>query len=147
MRPWWLAGAILLATVVSCSSGDEGIDIVDARLGEPAGPNAALYFTASGGDEPDQLLGASTAIAADVQIHETTTNEDGTMSMRPVDGLDIPADGELILEPGGYHLMLVDVERVEAGDEIDVTLIWENHGEMTIPVEVVAPANTMSDDA
>lgn len=147
MRSSWLAGAILLTAVVSCSSGDGTIEIVDARLGEPAGPNAALYFTVSGGDEPDRLLGARATVAADVQIHETTTGEDGTMSMRPVDGLDIPADGELILEPGRYHLMLVDVERVEAGDEIDVTLIWENSGEMTIPVDVVAPADTMSDDA
>ncbi len=57
------------------------------------------------------------------------------------------ADGELVLEPGGYHLMLVDVERVVAGDEIDVTLIWENSGEMTVPVDVVAPGDTMSDDA
>lgn len=142
-----LAGAILLATVSACSGGDETIEVVDARLGEPAGPNAALYFTASGGDEPDRLLGARTAVAAEVQIHETTTSEDGTTTMRPVDGLDLPADGQLVLEPGGYHLMLVDVERVDAGDEIDVTLIWENSGERTIPVDVVAPADTMRDDA
>lgn len=147
MRFRGLTGAILLATVVSCSGGDGAIGIVDARLGEPAGPNAALYFTASGGDEPDRLLGARADVAAEVQIHETTTGEDGTMSMRPVDGLDLPADGELVLEPGGYHLMLVDVERVVAGDEVDVTLIWENSGEMTIPVDVVAPGDTMSDDA
>ncbi len=142
-----LAGAIVLATVTACGGGDEAIGVVDARLGEPTGPNAALYFTASGGDEPDRLLGARTAVAAEVQIHETTTGEDGTTTMRPVDGLDLPADGELVLEPGGYHLMLVDVERVDAGDEIDVTLIWENSGEWTIPVDVVAPADTMRDDA
>lgn len=146
MRLRWLAGAILLATVVSCSS-DATIEIVDARLGEPAGPNAALYFTALGGDSPDRLVGAHATIATEVQIHETTIGEDGTMRMRPVDGLDLPADGELVLEPGGYHLMLVDVERVEAGEEIDVSLIWENHAEMTIQVDVVAPGDTMSDDA
>lgn len=147
MRSRLIAGAILLATATACSSGDGTIEIVDARLGEPAGPNAALYFTASGGDEPDRLLGASAAIAAEVQIHESVTGEDGTMTMRPVDGLDLAADGELVLEPGSYHLMLVDVEPVEAGDEIDVTLIWENSGESTIPVAVVPPADTMSDDA
>lgn len=147
MRRSLLAGAILLATVAACSSGEETIEIVDARLGEPAGPNAALYFTASGGDEPDRLLGARAAVAAEVQIHETATGQDGSTTMRPVDGLDLPADGELVLEPGGYHLMLVDVERVESGDEVDVTLIWENSGEMTIPVDVVEPADTMSDDA
>jgi len=146
MRLWWLVGGILLATVVSCSS-DATTEIVDARLGEPTGPNAALYFTALGGDSPDRLVGARAAIATEVQIHETTTGEDGTMSMRPVDGLDLFADGELVLEPGGFHLMLVDVERVESGDEIDVTLVWENSGEMTIPVDVVAPGETISDDA
>lgn len=147
MRLWLLVAAILLATVTACSSGEKTIEIVDARLGEPAGPNAALYFTASGGDEPDRLLGARAAVAAEVQIHETAMGENGSTTMRPVDGLDLPADGELVLEPGGYHLMLVDVDRVEAGDDIDVTLIWENSGEWTIPVEVVEPADTMSDDA
>lgn len=147
MRRWLLVTAILLATVTACSSGDETIEIVDARLGEPAGPNAALYFTVSGGDEPDRLLGARAAAAAEVQIHETATGEDGTTTMRPIDGLDLPADGELVLEPGGYHLMLVDVERVEAGDEIEVTLFWESSGEWTIPVDVVPPADTMRDDA
>lgn len=142
-----LAGAILLVMVAACGGGDETIEVLDARLGEPAGPNAAVYFTASGGAGPDRLLGARTAVAAEVQLHETTTGEDGTTSMRPVDGLDLAAGGELVLEPGGYHLMLVDVERVEAGDEVDITLIWENSGESTIPVDVVAPAETMRDDA
>ena len=67
--------------------------------------------------------------------------------MRPVDGLDLPADDRLVLEPGGHHLMLVDVERVETRDEIDVTLIWENAGEWTIPVDVVAPADRIRDDS
>lgn len=147
MRHRWLAGAILLATVVSCSGGAEPIEVVDARLGEPTGPNAALYFTASGGGGPDRLVGARATVAAEIKIHETTVDEDGTMSMRPVDGLDLPADGELVLEPGGYHLMLMDVDRLEAGDEVEVTLIWENSGELTIPVDVVAPADTINDDA
>lgn len=43
--------------------------------------------------------------------------------------------------------MLIDVERLEAEYEIDVTLVWENEGKRTISADVVDPAETMSDDS
>jgi copper(I)-binding protein len=136
-----LLGALL---VVACGGGDGGLEVTEARMGQPTGPNAAVYFTVSnGGDQPDRLIAASTGVAASVQVHETAMAEDGTMSMHEVDGLDLPAGGTLALEPGGYHLMLIDAERADVGDTVQVTLDWENAGEMTIDVEVVAPGDTM----
>lgn len=136
-----LASTLLLA---ACSGGG-GPEISDARLGQPTGPNAAVYFTATGGGDADRLVGATTDVAGSVQIHETTMGDDGTMSMQPVGGLDLPADGALVLEPGGYHLMLLDADRLEIGDTIEVILEWETAGEQTIEAEVVDPGDTMID--
>lgn len=147
MRRRSLAAALTLCVVATaCAGGSSAIEVVDARIGAPQGPNAALYLTAVGGDKADRLVGARSTVASEVHIHETTHDEDGTVAMSNVDGLDLPAGGRLVLEPGGYHLMLTDVERLNPGDEVDITLIWENGGEWTISAEVVDPADTVIDD-
>ena len=137
-----LGGVLVL--VSACGSAGPP-EILEARVGAPTGPNAALHFTAIGGDEDDRLLGGHSAVASDIQIHETATDEDGTVKMGPVDGLELPAGGTLVLEPGGLHMMLMDVEPVEPGDEIDVTLVWENGGERTISAEVIDPADILDE--
>ncbi len=141
-----LAGTALLLAVLSTACGaDAGPITVDqARIGEPAGPNAALYLTATSNGAPDRLVGAETVVADVVEIHRTTVDADGVMSMERVDSLELAASGSLVLEPGGLHIMLVDVERVEAGDVVEVTLLWETAGEMTVEAEIVEPADTMS---
>lgn len=45
--------------------------------------------------------------------------------------------------PCGYQMMLIDVERLRPGDEVDVTMVWENGGEWTI--QVVDPAGIPED--
>lgn len=137
--------AALGLVVAACGGADGGIEISDARVGQPTGPNAALYFTATSGGEADRLVGASTGAASSVELHETSIGDDGTMSMQQVDGLDLAADGELVLEPGGYHLMLIGSDRMEVGDTVEVTVSWEQAGDMTIEAEVVEPGETMMD--
>jgi hypothetical protein len=122
------------------------VTVADVRIGQPAGPNAALYLTASAEGRGDRLTGAETDVARVVEIHESTTADDGTVAMRPVDGVEIPEGGSLVLEPGGLHLMLVDVERLEVGDAIEVTLMWETAGEMTVEAQVVDPGDTVGHD-
>jgi hypothetical protein len=130
-----------LLLVPGCGGGTEGLQISGARVGAPSGPNAALYFTARGG--PDALVSASTDVAREAQIHETVIGEEGTMSMRQVLRLEVPAGGELVLEPGGFHLMLVGVDELAVGDTVEITLVWENAGEVTVSAEVVEPSDTM----
>jgi hypothetical protein len=132
-----------LSLGAGCGGGAEGLQISEARVGAPTGPNAALYFTARGG--PDALLSASTDVAGDAQIHETVIGEEGTMSMRQVPRLEVPAGGELVLEPGGFHVMLVGIDELQVGATIEITLVWENAGEMTIEAEVVEPSDTMDE--
>lgn len=135
---------IVAILLVACGATSSGVQVAEARIGEPTGPNAALYFTASG--PSDRLIGARTEAAASIQIHDTVDNDDGTTGMQHLDFLELPEDDELVLEPGGYHLMLIGVDRLRVGDEIEVTLIWEQAGEMTLEaVEVVSPADTVGD--
>lgn len=138
-----VVGAVLM---VACGGDGGGITVTNARVGQPTGPNAAFYFTASSDGEADRLVGASTEAAASVELHETTTGDGGTLGMTPIEGVDLPADGSLVLEPGGYHVMLIDADRLEVGDTVEVTITWENAGEMVLEADVVEPSDTMSHD-
>lgn len=143
MRRSAVLAAVVALAMAACGGGGESVEVSDARVGQPTGPNAALYFVATSGGEADRLVGASTDFATAVELHETTMGEDGTMGMQAVEGLDLPAGGDLVLEPGGYHLMLVEADRMEVGDTIEVTISWEQAGDMTIEAEVVEPGETM----
>lgn len=140
--------ALAAGVLVTGCQGSEGLGVTEARVGAPTGPNAALYFTASNdGRDPDVLIGVSTDVAGGVEIHETTHDEDGTMGMRPVTSLDLPAGETLTLEPGGLHVMLIDVEPLEEGERISVTLHWQSAGDTEVEAEVVSPADTMAEGA
>jgi periplasmic copper chaperone A len=139
--------ALAVVGLVTACQGPGGIAVTHARVGVPAGPNAALYFTASNeGGETDVLTGASSDVAGAVEIHETTQADDGTMGMRPVTGLDLPAGETLTLEPGGLHMMLIDVEPLEEGDNIVVTLHWQSAGDVEVEADIVSPAETVTDE-
>ncbi|GAB4431258.1 MAG: copper chaperone PCu(A)C [Anaerolineae bacterium] len=87
----------------------------------------AFMVIENAGDTPDQLVGAtvSAEIARTVEIHETTVGENDVMQMRPVQAIDVPAHGSVELKPGGYHIMLLDVQRdLNAGDTVTLTLTF-----------------------
>lgn len=117
----------------------------------------AAYMVLESG-EGDTLLSASVpdTVAGTVEIHETVMGDmgssdttmamggsdttmagSGAMSMQQVDSLALPAGEAVALEPGGYHLMLLDlVEPLETGDTVEITLTFENAGEQVVEAEV-----------
>jgi len=70
------------------------------------------------------VTGGSCAAAGMVQLHETVKNADGTMQMQQKKGgFVIPAGGSFVLQPGGNHVMLMDLTQpLKNGDTVAVTL-------------------------
>ncbi|KAB7745995.1 copper chaperone PCu(A)C [Nostocoides sp. F2B08] len=93
------------------------------------------------GDADIRLVGGSSPVAGTVELHETVMSDAG-MVMREADGgLVVPAGGSLVLEPGGHHIMLMDLTGpVPAGADVEVVLQSEDGAEAT----VVAPARTFA---
>ncbi len=59
---------------------------------------------------------------ASIEMHRMFT-QDGMMRMQQQDTLNIPANGMLRLEPGSYHLMLLNpVSYLNAGNAVRFTL-------------------------
>jgi len=115
-----------------------GLAIYAPRIPEPAGDVAALYLVVV--DEEgrgDRLLGAQSAIG-EAMLHETREQQ-GLVRMTPArDGLEVPAHGELRLQPGGPHVMWTGLrEPLGVGSRVRVTLEFERAGRLALEVPVV----------
>lgn len=91
------------------------------------------------GTEPDRLLSATGEIAGRTEIHEMAVDDKGVMTMRPVDGVEIPAGAEVALKPGSFHIMFFELTRVPRdGEKFAGTLTFEKAG--TVEVEFAVEA-------
>jgi hypothetical protein len=164
-------GVLLLALLTACGGTEAGTDtapggdgsvisVADpwvraaARMDIPegeadgemegmGGSTSAAYMTLSSATgESDALVSASTDAAETVELH-TVIMEEGVMRMRPVTQIEVPAEGETHLEPGGYHVMLINITRdLSEGDTVELTLTFEQAGE----VQVTAPVRQSIQD-
>lgn len=131
-------GARKAATV---APGD--LHVIDLRIPAPAGPSAALYFTVvSHAAAPDRLEAVHTTIAGMTMIHRTVVEGD-RVSMEPVPGgLVVPAGGRLVLQPGGAHVMLMQLKRkLVKGDRVPVSLRFQHAGEIQAEARVISYAD------
>jgi periplasmic copper chaperone A len=105
-----------------------------------AGSTSAAYMTITNGTLAEEaLVGASTAAAANASIHQTTTDSSGMTGMRMTDQVTIPAGKTVMLEPGGYHIMLENLTGdLAAGSTIQLTLTFEHAGPLNVRAEVRA---------
>lgn len=106
-----------------------------ARATMPGQKVAGVYMQLRS-DAQARLIGAKSLAAHAAEVH-LMSNEGGVMRMRRVDSLDLPAGKMVVLEPGGYHVMLVDINRpLKPGEHVGVTLVIEEGGKrFELPVE------------
>lgn len=73
---------------------------------------------------------------------------DGIMKMRPVpEGVEVPAGETVKLAPGGYHLMLMDLEKpIVEGETIPVKLRFERAGAVDVEFAARPFGSTRADD-
>lgn len=109
-----------------------------SRATVPNAPVAGAYLRiANRGQQPDRLIAADFDGAGHVEIHEST-EENGIARMRRLEpGLLIPAGATVDLKPGGYHLMLMQLERgLTEGQKRKATLVFEQAGRLEVEFAV-----------
>lgn len=105
-----------------------------SRATLPGAKVAAGYLTVkNNGTEPDRLIAVTGEISGKAEIHEMAVT-DGVMTMRPLaDGIEIPAGGEVKLEPGSYHIMFMELEAPAVeGEKFAGTLTFEKAGAVAV---------------
>ncbi|MBE0669373.1 MAG: copper chaperone PCu(A)C, partial [Anaerolineales bacterium] len=113
-----------------------------ARAALKEGTSAAYMLLTNHDAEDDALVGASSDVAAAVELHLSKMGDDGTMQMIPQEAIALPANGEVELKPGSYHIMMIGlVKDLNVGDEITLTLHFQNHDDITLTIPVMEAAN------
>jgi uncharacterized protein YcnI/copper(I)-binding protein len=121
-------------------AGDLMISTPWTRATPPGAKVAGGYLTVTnGGKTSDKLLGGTFTGGSRIEVHEMSMN-DGVMKMRPLnDGLEIKPGATVKLEPGGYHLMLMDLAKPLAkGDKVKAQLQFEKAGKVDVELDVNA---------
>jgi copper(I)-binding protein len=159
MNPTRLALLAIAPLVLAACGGDDPITIEGqwARTSPAMASMGAAYMDVTS-SEGDQLVGVSVpaSIAARAEIHEMVpadvpmddsmdeSMDDGEMDMdmgamvmQQIMALDLPAGETVSLEPGGYHVMLIDLaEPLAEGDTFNVTLDFAEADDLTVEVVV-----------
>lgn len=105
------------------------------EAGAPPVNSAAYLVIRNPGEEADALVAVEAPIAGTVELH-TVSMDEGVMRMRQVDSIPVPAGGEVVLEPGGYHIMFIGIrDALAEGDSVPLTLRFRSGD----TVEVTAP--------
>ncbi len=84
----------------------------------------------------DRLLGASSPVGR-AEVHEMTMDGQVMRMREQKDGIALPAGKPVALAPGGYHIMLMDLNRpLVAGQTITVQLRFQHAPPMDLEVKV-----------
>jgi periplasmic copper chaperone A len=135
------------AGIVAAPAGAADYDAGSMHISTPwarATPKGAAagagYMTiTNNGTTPDTVSCVSDDASVQCQIHSATM-EGGVMKMRPVeDGLDIKPGETVTLQPGGYHIMFVNLKHpLEQGQSVKATLKFEHAGSVDVEYPIVA---------
>lgn len=110
------------------------------RAVPPGQTNTAAFMQLKNDSaEAISLVSASSSIAENVELHNHIS-EDGVMKMRQVELISISASGNASLEPGGYHVMLIGLNKeIAAGDMVDLEVKFSDGSsqQLTVPVKKV----------
>jgi copper(I)-binding protein len=141
---------MLVFCLAACGS-EGGIEVREAWM-RPAGQgeNGAIYFVIyNRSSSADALSGVSSDVAGAIELHESEMSGD-VMHMQQLDSVPLEPSSEIKFEPGGLHVMLIDLKKdLKVGDEIEVTLHFTNFEDinLTVPVrDVPASADHSAQD-
>lgn len=102
-----------------------------------AAMNGAAYLQVQNSSATaDRLIKATSDVAESVELH-TVVREGDVMKMEQVEAIDVPANGEVTLKPGGFHIMMLGLKHeLKVGEKFAITLHFEQAGTVEVQAEV-----------
>lgn len=149
-----LAAATLSLSALTACGSDDG-DTTDAMSAEPAlkvedawvrategakdtTMTAAFMVLTNTTDSPFSVTDASSDVSGMTELHDMV-EKDGTMVMTKMEhGIALAPETGAILQPGGKHVMLMDMKKqLSPGDEVTFTLTYGDGetAKVTAPVK------------
>jgi copper(I)-binding protein len=140
----FLLNALLLICIAfSQTLHADSLQILHARV-NPTIPNmtvsSAYFDIVNRHEEAIRLDSVSSNISTHVEIHEHTM-QGGLMTMKEVaNGVSILAGETLSFQPGGYHLMIMNLQStIKEGDLIELTFHFSDQSRKTVLAKAIRP--------
>lgn len=134
------------ASVESADKAVSGISVTEAwARATPEGAKVGAVFAelrATAG-AADRLVAASSHAAGVVELHDHI-RDGAMMKMRRVDAIAVGAGQTVKLQPGGLHIMLMELkDALVAGETVSLSLTFERAGVVEVEARI-APVGAMS---
>ena len=108
------------------------------------GQKATGVFMKLTATQASQLVGVSSPVAGVAEVHEMKM-DNNVMKMAAVPAIDLPAGKSVALQPGGYHVMLMDLKGPLAKDtSMTLTLKFKDSKGVVSQQEVKLPVKEMT---
>lgn len=126
------------ATAEADGPAGETVTVTDAWVkAEDEGMTSAFGLLTNTAGEEVTVVAVESPASTSLELHETVEDDSGQMVMQEVPGFTLAAGGVLELEPGGDHIMLMDLTGpIRAGEEVTFTLVFDDESR----VDFIAPA-------
>ncbi|TLX45298.1 copper chaperone [Pseudoalteromonas phenolica] len=153
LRTLSLAAALLLSGLSQAHEGhshdhshvQKELMVTDAQIRTflPAAKSTAAYFTIHNPMDKSVFLKKATIRGIGrVEIHEHV-HKNGMMRMQRVESVELPANQQIVFQPGGFHLMAFEPEhKLKVGEKRKLTLYFDNGDRLYSFVEVVSLKDT-----
>ncbi len=138
-------GGLSLAAQGVCAQTTVKEPWVRATVAQQKASGAFMQITSAQGGA---LVSVQSPVAGSVEIHEMAMAGD-VMQMRAVPRVELPAGKAVLLKPGGFHVMLLDLkQQMKAGDSVPLTLVIEGKDgkRETLQVKAIVKALGAPDD-
>lgn len=112
---------VCLLLLASTVRADLVIDNGFVRGLPPGQANTAAFMTlTNSGEYPVDIIAADSDVSERAEIH-AHKHDDGMMRMEKVDKLALSTGASVELKPGGYHLMLINLNKpLKEGEQVKV---------------------------
>ena len=119
-------------------AGVKKVEGAFARAAAASGGASAAYMTITTEGAADRLIAAASPAARKVELHTHTLDDQGVARMRQVQAIAVEPGESTVLRPGGLHVMLMGLtQELAEGGTVDLTLTFEQAGDVTLTVPVV----------
>ncbi|EKX62217.1 copper chaperone PCu(A)C [Streptomyces ipomoeae] len=121
-------------SLATSGSSAAKLSVKAAYMPQPVSDSMAAGFliVENTGGTADELTSVTSDLAQDVTVHRTTGQ-----SMQEVSSLKVPADGELVFESGGNHLMFENLKRrPKEGETVSLRLNFTKSKAITVEMPV-----------
>lgn len=142
----WASTGIMLALPMvhanaqpASADADVVVERAWTRATDADNRSAAIYFTLRNiGQATVDLIGVRTDRASIETLHKTTINTKGVVRMSAMPELRVDSGETFMLEPGGMHVMLIDLETpLIEGETLPLRLKFYDGDDLIVEVPIL----------